>query len=263
MPLTDYQAVLAKLLASNRTPDSYLAGGAALHLQPNGVRYSNDLDYFNDSEQRVASAYRDDRELLLANKYAIEPELEQPGYIRAIVTKKKQATKIEWAHDSAWRFLPPIADPRVGYTLHPVDLAVNKLLALVGRDESRDFLDVIHIDATILALGPLCWAAAGKDPGFTPISLLELLRRRGRYQPEDFARLLLARPLDLQATKTQWLSALDETARFIESRPPEEMGCLYYDTTDERFVDPSAKTDHSVVPHFGRPGGVLPRVLSR
>ena len=43
MPLTPFQAALARLLATNRSVDSYLAGAAALHIQPNSRRYSNDL----------------------------------------------------------------------------------------------------------------------------------------------------------------------------------------------------------------------------
>ena len=52
MPLTEFQRRLALLLSVNRTPDSYLAGGAALHIKPNSKRFSNDLDYFHDSEDR-------------------------------------------------------------------------------------------------------------------------------------------------------------------------------------------------------------------
>ena len=71
MPLTDFQKNIAQLLASNRSPDSYLAGGAALHIKPNSIRYSNDLDYFNDSEERVAKAFEQDRGLLKKNSYKI------------------------------------------------------------------------------------------------------------------------------------------------------------------------------------------------
>ena len=38
MPLTDFQKALARLLSVNRSPDSYLAGGAALHIEPNSQR---------------------------------------------------------------------------------------------------------------------------------------------------------------------------------------------------------------------------------
>lgn len=50
-----------------------------------------------------------------------------------------------------------------------------RTLALAGRDEPSDFVDIVYIHEWILQLGALWWAAAGKDPGFTPRSLLELL----------------------------------------------------------------------------------------
>ena len=106
----------------------------------------------------------------------------------------------------------------------------------------------------------MCWAAAGKDPGFTPLALLEILRRRGKYHQEDFARLSLTAPVDLPTLKVQWLAALDQADAFVRSRPPAEAGCLYYSPGQARFVVPvDGATD--AVPHFGRPGGVLPRVI--
>ena len=258
MPLTNYQSDLARLLSKNRTFDSYLAGGAAILIEPNTKRFSRDLDYFHDSEARVAEAFSADRGLLENNGYSIEVDINQPGFVRAIVRRGELATKVEWARDSAWRFMPTVRDDRVGFVLHPIDLAVNKVLALAGRDEARDVLDALHIHNTVLMLGGLCWAACGKDPGFTPLSLLDLLRRRGRVREEDLARLDLAEPLDLHVLKRDWLEALDSVEPFVESRPPDEIGCLYYSATREEFVDPREVSD--AVPHFGRPGGVLPRV---
>ncbi len=262
MPLTSFQERVARLLSSNRTEDSHLAGGAALHLEPSSKRYSNDLDYFHDSVERVASAFADDRALLEEHGYKVEVDLHQPGYIRASVGQGSETTSIEWAHDSAWRFLPPIKHDIVGYRLHPMDLAINKLLALAGRDEARDFLDVLTIDREILPLGALCWAAVGKDPGFSPRSLLELLKRRGKYRPEDFKRLRSSEEIDLEDLKVQWLDAVARAERFIDAQDPTEIGCLFYDQVREEFVapDPTERdAQSSIVPHFGRPGGVLPR----
>lgn len=258
MPLTDYQAVVARLLSGNRTFDSYLAGGAAILIEPNTTRFSRDLDYFHDSEARVAEAFAADRALLERHKFSVDVDLNQPGYVRAVVSKGEDATKVEWARDSAWRFMPTQRDERVGFVLHPVDLAVNKVLALAGRDEARDVLDAVHLHRRVLALGALCWAACGKDPGFTPLSLLDLLRRRGRVREEDLARLDLATPIDLRALKQEWLEALDSVESFVASRPPEEIGCLYYSASRRSFVDP--REEAGSVPHFGRPGGVLPRI---
>ena len=259
MPLTDYQASLARLLSENRTFDSYLAGGAAILIEPNTMRFSRDLDYFHDSEARVAEALVADQWLLENAGYTIDVGLNQPGFVRAIVGKDGQATKVEWARDSAWRFMPTVSDDRVGFVLHPVDLAVNKVLALAGRDEPRDVLDTLHLHRHVLVLAALCWAACGKDPGFTPLSLLELLQRRGRICAEDLARLDLAEPLDLSDLKREWLEALDSVEPFVASRPPEEIGCLYYSASRRGFVDPREVND--AVPHFGRPGGVLPRIV--
>jgi hypothetical protein len=257
MPLTEFQRSIALTLAKNRAPDSYLAGGAALHIEPNSKRYSNDLDYFNDSEERVAEAFAADRTALEQAGFQIEVSMHQPGFIRGIVRKGKDATKIDWAHDSAWRFLPPVKHDTSGFQLHEVDLAINKVLALAGRDEPRDFLDVIEAHQRILPLGALCWAAAGKDPGFTPLFLLSLLRRKGKYHAEDFERLMLSEKPDLQALKRAWLAALDEAETFIRSRPEDEIGCLYYSRDRQRFV---AIVDEATTPHYGRPGGVLPRI---
>jgi len=80
-----------------------------------------------------------DRELLETEGYSVDVDLNQPGYIPSVVQKGGEATKVEWARDSSWRFMPTVRDERVGFILHPVDLAVNKVLALAGRDEARDF----------------------------------------------------------------------------------------------------------------------------
>ena len=248
------------MLSGNRSFDSYLAGGAAILIEPNTTRYSRDLDYFHDSDRRVAEAFASDRDLLERSGYALDVDLLQPGYARAIVRKDGQATKVEWARESSWRFMPTVKDDRVGFLLHPVDLAVNKVLALAGRDEPRDVLDVLQLHRRVLPLGALCWAACGKDPGFTPLSLLELLKRRGRIRPDELARLDLAEPVDLVVLKEEWLEALDSVEPFVSSRPPDEFGCLYYSCSKRAFVDPRGVAD--ALPHFGRPGGVLPRVES-
>ena len=261
MPLTPFQAELGRLLATNRTEDSYLAGAAPILAEPRTRRFSQDLDYFQDTPERVASAFAADRQTLLAAGCAIEPELSQPGYIRVLVRRGAAVTKVEWAYDSSWRFLPVIASDAFGYQLHPIDLAINKVLALAGRDEPRDLLDTLHCHAHVLSLGALTWAAVGKDPGFSPLSLLELLRRRGRVRPEDLARLHLTGPVDPQALKVEWLAAMEGADAFARRRPPEEAGCLYYATGQRRFVDPDEPGAGATVAHYGGPGGVLPRIL--
>lgn len=263
MPLTEFQHGLLAALAAAPNDDRYLAGGAALHFAPHSTRYSDDLDFFHDSEARVAKAFAADRETLRRAGYQLDVEISLPGLVRALVRQGEHATRVDWAHDSAWRFMPLVRDPLGGLLLHPVDLAINKVLALAGRDEPRDFVDILYVHRQVLPLAALDWAAAGKDPGFTPLSLLELLKRRGRYHAEDFARLQLAAPFSLSSAKETWLAALADAEAFARTRPPEESGCLYYATDQGRFVVPDSATglaQQNIVPHFGAPGGVIPRL---
>lgn len=265
MPLADFQRQVLALVARHRTPDSYLAGGAALHLDARSARCSDDLDFFHDSIERVATAYREDVQALHEAGFDVDVEISQPGFIRAIVRKDGHATRIDWAHDSAWRFLPPVRDELGGFVLHPVDLAVNKTLALAGRDEPRDFVDMLGLHEQLLPLGGWVWAAVGKDPGFSPDSLLSLLKRRGRYRPEEFRRLHLVVPFDLPGAKRRWQAALADAERFVASRPAAEAGCLYYAAARDRFELPRpdmSLEQQGLVPHFGAPGGVLPQPIS-
>jgi hypothetical protein len=260
MPLTEYQRGLGRLLAKNRSEDSYLAGGAAILAAPNTKRFSQDLNYFHDSAARVASAFADDKETLIESGYTVDAEITQPGYIRAVVRNADQATKLEWAQDSTWRFMPVIRSEAFGFELHPIDLATNKVLALAGRDEPRDLVDTLYLHQHVLELGPLVWAAAGKDPGFSPLSMLELLRRRGKIRPEELARLHLSVPMDVHQMKQDWMAALQSAESFAALRPPDEVGCLYFDPESGRFINPGSGTVKSVR-QFGRPGGVLPRLV--
>jgi hypothetical protein len=65
MPLTEFQRLLLAELAKAPTDERYLAGGAAMHFTPHSARYSDDLDFFHDREERVASAFAADRAQLV------------------------------------------------------------------------------------------------------------------------------------------------------------------------------------------------------
>lgn len=258
MPLTNLQSDILAVIGANRTPESYLAGGTVLHFEPNSRRFSRDLDIFHDVLEAVAPSFEKDAKALRDKGFSVDVLISQPGFIRAQVARSIDATQIDWARDSAFRFMPAIRHEHGGFLLHEVDAATNKILALAARSEPRDYVDTIDIIDRLLPLGPLVWAASAKDPGFTPLSLLELIRRQGRYQPEEINRLDLARPFDMKAAKEQWLNALADAEAFIDSRPPEEAGCLYWDLSTQQFTTPTPENSARVKPHFGTMGGILP-----
>ena len=62
---------------------------------------------------------------------------ERPGYAEATVARGTESVEIQWTTDSVFRFFPLVRDEALGLTLHPFDLATNKVLALVGAAGAR------------------------------------------------------------------------------------------------------------------------------
>ncbi len=259
MPLSGIQADVLRLIAANRSPDSYVAGATVLHRAEDTPRYSADLDLFHDLEESVARSAEADAATLGAAGYEFSWLLRTPTFHRAVVGAGAKSLRIEWAQDSAFRFYPLQQDERFGYRLHDTDAAVNKVLALAGRSEIRDFVDVLHLDATHLPLGALAWAACGKDPGFTPDFLLEHAARHVAYTQEDLDRLSLRKPLALGDLKRRWIGALERARTLVAVLPADEIGCLY--VVDERrpvAPDPTSDGFRSLVRHRGCVRGAWP-----
>ena len=261
MPLSAIQEDVLRLIAANRSPDSYVAGATVLHRAEDTPRYSADLDLFHDVEDSVARSAETDAATLGAAGYELSWLLRTPTFHRAVVGTGEGALKIEWAQDSAFRFYPVQEDERFGYRLHDADAAVNKVLALAGRSEIRDFVDVLHLDRNYLPLGALAWAACGKDPGFTPEFLLEHAARHAAYTQTDLDRLSLREPLDLGILKRRWLAALEHARTLVTALPADEVGCLYLDADGRPAApEPMAADFRSLTRHRGCVRGAWPTV---
>ena len=261
MPLTSTQAEMLSTIAANRSPENYVAGATVLHRFPDTPRFSEDVDLFHDLEDSVAQSAEMDAATLRAAGHAVSWLLRTPTFHRAVVTAAGQELKIEWAHDSAFRFFPIQKDDLCGYRLHDADAATNKILALAGRSEIRDFVDTLHLHDTYLSLGALVWAACGKDPGFTPEFLLDYAGRHVAYTQADLDRLSLRAPLDFREMKRQWLAAVAAARTTVTTLPPDEVGCLYLGP-DQRPRTPEVTTAEfrTLTRHRGRVRGAWPTV---
>src|SRR6516164_9152628 len=151
VPLSKIQTDALRLLAAQRDPESYIAG--ATPLNRDAPRYSGDIDVFHDREERVSRAAEDDARLLQEHGYGIEWQRREPSIYTAVAERACEKTKLEWVVDSDYRFFPTVRDEMFGYVLHPVDLAMNKVMAAATRREVRDLVDLVMIHDTILPLG--------------------------------------------------------------------------------------------------------------
>ncbi|MFC1706600.1 hypothetical protein ACFL59_07220 [Planctomycetota bacterium] len=227
MALTEFQRGICRLIATNRIEqgESYVAGGVALNTLMHAPRVSRDIDLFHDTEEALQVTWDADRALLGDVGYSVEPVRERSSFIQAVVSKGANSTALQWVRDSAYRFFPLVEHEDFGLTLHPFDLATNKVLALVGRLEVRDWIDVIECSVKIQHLGYLAWAACGKDPGFNPRLILEEANRSSRYSAAEVAELAFAGPPpDATALAVAWRTMLGEAGELIEVLPVDEVG---------------------------------------
>jgi hypothetical protein len=261
MPLSDIQAEVLRVIAANRSPDSYLAGATVLHRRKRTPRFSQDIDLFHDAPDDVLQSARKDSQTLQASGYDFDWVQQTPFFCQAVVRIESKQLKIEWAQDSAFRFFPLQQDDFCGYRLHDADAATNKLLALAGRAEVRDFVDILYLHETFLSLGALAWAACGKDPGFTPGFLLDHAGRHVCYTQSDVDRLELSSPLNIKELKVKWIGAVEHARRLVSLLPASEIGCLYLDRDAIPVCpDPGYPDVAGLIRHSGSLRGAWPVV---
>jgi hypothetical protein len=237
MPLTALQKEVLAILAANRSEESHFAGGIVLNAADESARFSHDFDIFHELAEEVTRASSRDVESLRRAGFHVETpsrygEWEKESTFRkAKISRGAEAVEIDWAADSAFRFFPIERDPRLGWRLHLFDVATNKALALSARTETRDYVDIVELHK-IYPLAAICWAACGKDPGFTPVSLLKMMRRFARIDPAKLEEIQ-ARALDPVALKMKWIEMSDtaeaKMIRLADEQPEVPIGVAFVD----------------------------------
>ncbi len=268
MALTEFQRTICHLIARNRidSGESYVAGGLALNEVTSSERLSRDIDLFHDTVQAVAASWNADRTLLETHGYHVLVAREREGYVEAVVSREPQSVVMQWATDSAYRFFPLVRHEDFGLILHPVDLATNKVLALVGRLEVRDWVDLINCHKSIQRLGYLAWAASGKDPAFSPAAILEQAARSARYTAAEVEALAFTGlPPDASELSIHWREMLREAIEIIAILPPPKAGTCLLDSvgalyTGDTALLRAALSAGTIRFHEGRIRGALPRV---
>lgn len=254
MPLTKLQFHVLRLVAAERSPDSYIAGGVAVNRQ--GPRYSGDIDIFQDSEQRLEAAAEADAKALMEAGLKFSWKKIQSGKREAELEGLGDKMRLEWAHDSAFRFFPTQRDELFGYVLHPVDLATNKASAAADRREQRDIVDLVTIHDSILPLGAVICAAVGRFPGQSPEEMLSEITRHSRFTAEEFRVLATERPIDVPGLHRRIRSMLEDAERFISRIPSDAVGFVFLDAG--KPVQPDVEALEKYQRHAGASGGVWP-----
>ena len=254
VPLSKIQSEILLVIAGQRDAQSYVAGATPLNRDM--PRFSYDIDLFNDREERVGLAAEADTAALRAAGYEIRWLRRLPTIFTAEVAKDDASTRLEWVVDSDYRFFPTVKDPVFGFMLHPVDLALNKMMAAADRREVRDIVDLATIHEKILPLGALVWAGVEKFPGFTPEGLIGQIRRNLHHPRGEWNRLASSEPIDADGVLASLRDALDQAETFVANMPTEKLGVLFLRAGEVVQPDPDRLDEYQI--HRGQRGGHWP-----
>lgn len=237
MPLTTLQKDILAVLAANRSEESHFAGGIVLNATDDSARFSHDFDIFHELAGEVTRASNRDVESLRRAGFEVDTSSrnnewkEDATFRKARVRRGEQSVEIDWAADSAFRFFPIERDALLGWRLHLFDMATNKALALSARTETRDYVDIVELHKTF-PLPAICWAACGKDPGFSPLSLIKMMKRFAKVSPTELDKIK-ARALDPVKLKMAWIEMSDaaeaEMIRVADEQPDLPIGVAFVD----------------------------------
>lgn len=229
MALSELQKRVLRVLAANRSDESYMAGGAALNRDR--PRVSDDFDVFHDTDEDIVPSSERDIASLREHGLRVHVDFLIYGMVEATVYGDDERAVLQWMSETRWRFFPLVLDPEWGARLHDADLAVNKMLAASTRSKARDFVDLFAIVETYCPLLPLVLATAGKPPNFAPSRTIEEARRRLNGLPAEAFAEVRGLPLDwtVERMRDRVRAALDQAEADLARVPDAAVGCLVVD----------------------------------
>lgn len=233
MALSELQKKVLRILATTRSPQSYLAGGIVLNRD--WPRQSDDFDVFHDRDEDVVETARRDKAALVEGGFLVRVDVEVYGCVEVTASSFGEATIIQWMGETRRRFFPLVTDSEWGFRLSQADLAVNKVIAASCRSKARDFIDLLSIEQYFCAIGPLILAASGKPPHFSPQRIVDEIRRRGLSIGDEEYQTVKAVAPDWLPTfiRNKLIEICESAENYVQSAPVGLVGVL--------VVDPAGK----------------------
>jgi hypothetical protein len=181
--LTPFQERIAAIISGLAEAEGFaLAGGGALIVRGDVDRGTRDLDFFGLTPESVNGLAPAVELALTAAKMEVTTLQSNQGFVRLMASQGNERCEIDLAADA--RLFPIDTRPTVP-TLTGEELAVDKVLAIFGRAEARDFVDFAAVEPKY-GFERLCELAAEKDRGFSAQVFGEMLYRFDRLQRREF-----------------------------------------------------------------------------
>ncbi len=123
----------------------YLTGGTALGRFYLGHRFSEDLDFFVNADPEFIKLIGK-VQVQLAKRFGVNlsETLVEEDFARFFIKEQGQILKVDFVND-----VPQHSGETLQYTYgfidNPLNILTNKLSAIVGRDEPKDYFDILHL----------------------------------------------------------------------------------------------------------------------
>ena len=175
----------------------YLTGGTAASRGYLDHRFSEDLDFFvNDDERFGLWAERMINDLAASEAWHTEVLLREPRFVRLTLVKDVGSLKLEFVNDVPTHVGEIRQHPVLGRLDSAENILANKLTALVDRQEPKDLADV--------------WGFCCRHGLSVTRALEDAHGKAAGLFPADLARVILG------ATRSDW-----ELVQWIEAPEPE------------------------------------------
>ena len=147
--MTPFQLMVLQTLfdGSLRNRDYFFTGGTALSAFYLQHRYSDDLDIFTRVKRDMRTDYTEVKRVLEHKGLEVFSEREGDEFVRFFVRDPEQSAeelKVEFARYAGAQMSPALTVGRVVVDSFE-DIAVNKICAIYGRFEVKDFVDLFFI----------------------------------------------------------------------------------------------------------------------
>lgn len=183
--LSDIQrAVLESVSLSTRDSDFALAGGGALIVHGLINRSTRDLDFFTTRASEIQQFVPRVENRLRELGFRVRPIQTSERFVRIEVSSSDQVIEIDFGVDA--RLFPGTYEAG-SPILTTKELAVDKVLAIFGRAEARDFEDLAAL-TRYSSLEELFVLAAKKDAGFRVDVFAQMSRRIHSLEGDEFSR---------------------------------------------------------------------------
>jgi predicted nucleotidyltransferase component of viral defense system len=123
----------------------YLTGGTALGRFYLGHRYSEDLDFFVNAHPEFLKLVQK-IQIHLVKRFEVQlaDTLISEDFARFFIMEQEQVLKIDFVNDVPFHS-GEISPYNFGQIDNPLNILTNKLSAIVGRDEPKDYYDLIYL----------------------------------------------------------------------------------------------------------------------